>query len=81
MCKETLAEQLVDSGHDGESVGHIEHVGFAPRPAAIGVQVDRATFIDKAPADGVRFLTVTAGRQTFRMARGGAGLADLVSGG
>ena len=71
-------EQLVDLAHDGKGVGHVKHVGLALRPATGGVEVDGASLVDEAPADGVRLFAVAAGGQPLGVARRGAGLADLV---
>ena len=73
-----LCEQFVDFGNDGEGVGHVDYVGFAAGPAAVGVEGDGAALGDEAPADDVRLFAVTAGGEALGMARRGAGLADLI---
>ena len=83
VCHRSLVSPLrlqqgVDVAHDFEGVGDVEDVGLAARPAAVGVEVDGAALVDEAPADDVRLLAVAAGGQALGMARGGAGLADLV---
>lgn len=47
-------------------------------PAAIGVEVDRAPFVDKAPANDMGLFSVAAGGQSFRVTWHGAGLSHLV---
>ena len=64
--------------HDFEGVGDVEDVGLAARPAAAGVEVDGPALIDEAPADDVRLLAVATGGKALGVARGRAGLADLV---
>lgn len=71
-------QEFIDFGHDREGVGDVEDIGFAARPAAVGVRVDCAAFGDEAPADGVGFFAMATGGKSFRMPRGGAGLANLV---
>jgi len=44
--------------HHFERVGDVEHVGFAARPTAVGVQVDGAALVDEAPTHDVRLLAV-----------------------
>eukprot|EP00828_Plagiopyla_frontata_P022657 TRINITY_DN29250_c0_g1_i1.p1 TRINITY_DN29250_c0_g1~~TRINITY_DN29250_c0_g1_i1.p1 ORF type:complete len:505 (+),score=162.05 TRINITY_DN29250_c0_g1_i1:111-1625(+) len=71
-------KQLVDLLHDLEGVAHVKHVALALGPAAARVGVDGAAFADEAPAHHVGLLAVAAGGQSFRMARGRAGLPHLV---
>ena len=65
-----LSQQLVDVRHHFKGVGDVEDVGFAAGPAAIGVEADGAAFVDEAPADGVRFLAMTARAQALGVAGG-----------
>ena len=71
-------EQGVDFGDDLKGVGDVDDVGFAARPAAVGVERDGAAVGDEAPADYVGFFAVAAGGKAFGVARRGAGLADLI---
>src|ERR1039457_1682920 len=57
-------EQRVDLRHYLESVGDVEHVGFAARPSAVGIEIDGAALANETPADSVGLLTMTAGGQT-----------------
>src|ERR1019366_4491955 len=70
--------QFVDPRHHLERVRDIEHVGFAARPAAIGIKVDGPALGDEAPANGVGLLAVAAGRETLWVTRRSPSLTDLV---
>ena len=72
------SQQHIDFGDDGEGVGYVDDVGFAAGPAAVGVERDGAAVGDEAPADDVGLFTMTAGCKALGMARGCAGLADLI---
>jgi hypothetical protein len=56
----------------------VEHVSLAARPSAVCVEIDRTPLSDEAPAHHMRLLSVAAGRESLRMPRGCASLADLV---
>ena len=73
-----ITQQFVDLRHDLESVGDVEHVGLAARPATVRVEINGAALADEAPAHRVRLFAVATGRKSFRMPRRRAGLADLV---
>ena len=73
-----LRKEGVHFFHDGEGIGNIEDIGLAAGPSTIRIEADRPAFADKPPADSMRLLAVAAGREAFRVARGGTGLADLV---
>ena len=73
-----LREQAVQFAHDLEGIADVEDVGLAAGPTAVGVEVDGAAVVDEAPADDVGLFTVAAGGETFTVAGGGPGLADLV---
>ena len=53
-----LAQQGVHPPHDLERIRHVEHVGFPPRPPAIGIQIDHPALVDESPPDGVRLFPV-----------------------
>ena len=73
-----LREQLVDFPNNSKGIRHVKHIGLAPGPAAVGVEIDRAALGDESPTDRVRFLTMTAGGQPLGMPRRRAGLPNLV---
>ena len=73
-----LFQQVVYLGHYLEGVGYVDYIGFAAGPAAIGIEIDGAAFVDEAPADYVRLFAVAAGGEAFGVAGSGAGLADLI---
>src|SRR6478672_7667476 len=56
-----LGEESVQLCHDLECVCNVKDICFAARPAAVGIEVDGATLIDEAPADNVRFFSMTTG--------------------
>ena len=72
------SQQGVHLRHDLEGVGDVEHVGFAARPSATGVEVNGAPLADEAPANRMRFLAVAAGSKSFRVSGRRAGLPDLI---
>lgn len=49
-----FSQQRVDFPHDLERIRHLEHVGFPPRPPAIGIQIDHPALVDESVADDVR---------------------------
>src|SRR5215467_13416013 len=57
---------------------YVQHVGFAPSPSAVRIQIDGATLIDEAPSYNVRFFPMTTCGEPLWVARRGSGLADLV---
>jgi len=65
-----FSQQRVHLSHDLERIRHVEHVGFPPRPAAVGIQIHRPAFVDEPPPDGVRFLSMAAGGQALGVPRG-----------
>jgi hypothetical protein len=73
-----MFEEFVQPGYDFEGVGDVKHVGFAASPTAVGIKIDGAALVDKAPADDVRLFAMTASGQAFAMAGCGARLSDLV---
>src|SRR5208282_1979813 len=73
-----LFQLLVQLGHDLEGIGNVEHVGLAAGPAAIGVEIDGAALVDKAPADHVGFLAMATRGEAFRVTWSGTGLAHLI---
>lgn len=71
-------EQLIQLGDNLERIGHIQHVGFPACPSTVGIQIDGSAFVDETPADHMWLFTMAAGRKTFGMAWGCAGLAHLI---
>ena len=63
------AEQDIDLRHHLKGIGDIEHVGFAARSSAVGIEIDGAPFANEAPADSVRRLAMAAGGRALGMAR------------
>src|SRR5208337_2473465 len=74
----SLFQQLIHLGHDLEGIGNVEHVGFAAGPTAIGVEIDRAAFVDKTPPDHMGFLAMTTRGKPFWVTWSGTGLAHLI---
>ena len=77
-CGFLLCKHCVHFCRDFESVCYVEDVSLAPRPSAIGVEIDGAALVDESPAYDMRLLTVTAGGETLGVAGRGTGLANLV---
>ena len=77
-CIKRFFEEPVKLLHHGKSIRNVDHVRFAAGPAAVGVEVDGAAFVDESPADNVWFLAVTAGGEPLGMSWRCTGLAHLV---
>jgi hypothetical protein len=54
-------EESVQRCHDLECVCNIKDICFTASPATVGIKIDGATLIDKAPADNVRFFPMATG--------------------
>ena len=51
-----LPKQLIHLCHHAERISHIDYVGFAASPAAVGVERNCPSLADEPPANDVRFL-------------------------
>src|SRR3954453_14834739 len=71
-------DQLIQFRHHLECIGNVDHVSFAARPSAVGVERDGAPLPNEPPPDNVRLFAMTAGREASRVTRCSPGLADLV---
>ena len=73
-----FTQQFIDLGHHRKGIVHVQNIGFAARPSAVGIHVHGTALFDEAPAHYMRLLTVTAGSQSLGMTRGTAGLTNLI---
>jgi len=56
-----LVQKCVELGYDLKGICNVEDVGFATRPSAVWIEVNRAPFIDEAPSDHVWFFAMATG--------------------
>jgi hypothetical protein len=56
----------------------VKHISLSMSPAAVCIAVDRPPFIDEAPTNSMRLLSMTTSGRAFEVSRRCSGLADLV---